>query len=353
VYGPDKYPIIERIESFIPDLKDFPIDSSSIYDENLKLRMPVPISKTDTLVSDIWILTERKEIVSPDCAKVDISSILKAINVLVKNRGKVGDERGCYRPWWHSWFLNELKEIERINLAAEIADYLKHRGYQDVFNLKACAEEKDIHGNTALHLSAKLGRFEVARYLLSHGLDVNSTNLLGETPIMMATLSCHLGICELFILNGADLQKRNKDGKGVFHYFARSNWRRKVKEEKNEIARKYISLSVDPNMRSDNGDTAMHICAFDGNKANLEILMEIGANIEEKNNVFRTPLHSAILWGSRSVAKLLLEKGANTDNKDIYRESILDVAESRSKFEKGWEDVVQEIRRHNTSGETK
>ena len=67
-----------------------------------------------------------------------------------------------------------------------------------------------------------------------------------------------------------------------------------------------------------NDMTGLHLAAFFGIKAIVQLLLEKGAEIEAKDNYGRTPLSWAAENGHEATVKLLLEKGAEIEAKDNY-----------------------------------
>lgn len=70
----------------------------------------------------------------------------------------------------------------------------------------------DHIGWTPLHYASSKGQLEVAQFLVANGADVNSQSLNGTTPLMMAAQSGNESLIKLLLDNGADLQLRNTLG---------------------------------------------------------------------------------------------------------------------------------------------
>lgn len=58
--------------------------------------------------------------------------------------------------------------------------------------------------NSHIILASKNGYYDVVKYLLELGFNVNDTNLLDETPLMYALESKHFDVADLLIKHGAD-----------------------------------------------------------------------------------------------------------------------------------------------------
>ena len=70
----------------------------------------------------------------------------------------------------------------------------------------------DHIGWTPLHYAASKGQIEVAQFLISNGAMVDSLNLGGTTPLMMAVQSGNEYLVKLLLDKGANLQLRNDLG---------------------------------------------------------------------------------------------------------------------------------------------
>ena len=71
-------------------------------------------------------------------------------------------------------------------------------------------------GNTAFHLAALNGQFEIVLLLVLSGFSINERNLKGETPLHVAVGHVNSESCaRFFVAAGADLHAKTKAGKSV------------------------------------------------------------------------------------------------------------------------------------------
>jgi len=112
----------------------------------------------------------------------------------------------------------ELLEIQYLNI--DIVKLFLEKGA----NIKV----KDIHGNTALHISAKRENAELMEFLLHQGINPDSKNEEGYTALHLTLInSPRYGDIRrkinLLINYGADISLKDKKRNSVFHLLAQNN----------------------------------------------------------------------------------------------------------------------------------
>jgi ankyrin repeat protein len=94
--------------------------------------------------------------------------------------------------------------------------------------------------------------------------------------------------------------------------------------------REFISADVDINAEDDDGDTALLIACWRGNKEIVELLLENGADVNyETDAYFYTALMNASGHGHAEIVRLLLNHGAKVNAEDDWQlTSLMRAAES-------------------------
>ena len=76
---------------------------------------------------------------------------------------------------------------------------------------------------------------------------------------------------------------------------------------------------IDPCTYTDScGDTALHIAAFQGNAKVVQILIDLGLDVNGLGDMGCTPLHYAVMAKSREVVDILLAAGAANNIKNQF-----------------------------------
>ncbi len=176
--------------------------------------------------------------------------------------------------------------------------------------------------------AARDGAIERVRELLEEGFDVDEgdPNDDDTTPLMYAALHGNNDIVdELILVWGADENVTDRFGTTVLMCAAQEGHHKLIKslcmnpdedfedssEDEESGKRKRTRSththghSVDPNIKNDDGDTALHYAAEQGHKKAVQMLLRYGADPTLKNNKKRTAQDEASDKGDKAIVKLL------------------------------------------------
>lgn len=134
-------------------------------------------------------------------------------------------------------------------------------------------------GHTPLSLAAAYGQWEIFRYLLEKGADVNNITLTNTTPMHAACFHDKPDMIELLFQYGGAKCLQKKDIFGEY--------------------------------------TPMLRAVQCGNNGVISLLFEKGANPEEKTKEGWNALHLASICGHRHLYGLLIDNGVSLDEKDL------------------------------------
>jgi len=142
-------------------------------------------------------------------------------------------------------------------------------------------------------------QYDIVRFLLEKGADVNRASPSGSLPLHMAT---NADMIQLLLEHGADVNKADGYGETPLHKAVRAGILENV--------RVLIERGADVNARDRDGFTPVN-----GNMS-IPILNELvthGADVNTKSNIGMRPIHWAAAYARVEQAKYLLDHGADVN----------------------------------------
>jgi hypothetical protein len=130
-------------------------------------------------------------------------------------------------------------------------------------------ESKDIYGNTPLNNAALIGRIKICKLLLDHGAKIESKGNLDATPLFCACQEGHLSVVSLLIARGADIEASDIDGWRPLHIAALKGHL--------EIVKALIARHFDMNALTNDGETALGIARREKHPSIISYLQSLGA----------------------------------------------------------------------------
>jgi ankyrin repeat protein len=159
-------------------------------------------------------------------------------------------------------------------------------------------------GNTALHFAAFNGDGAVVEILLSNGASIDLQNNGGMTPLHRAAVGNRIEAVKVLIEYGASLEIKDNEGQTALDV---------AFGESQDLLREAGAVQGSPAETSAVNEEL--IAAVDtGDPAEVERLLEEGANPNFANGEGNMPLALAAEMGTRDIAQLLLEAGADVNS---------------------------------------
>ena len=165
-----------------------------------------------------------------------------------------------------------------------------------------------------LNLAIESLQFNVARYLVLNGADVNVEDSKGRTPLFYFGETQRdpddydvdfRSIGEFLIEHGADINHRDHEGNTPLH----------IAVDNSRIVELLISKGADVNAKNKKGVTPLHLAAYDFRydrpTKSIEILLKAKANVNAQDNEGLAPLNYAVKSDNYKACELLLKNGAD------------------------------------------
>lgn len=122
---------------------------------------------------------------------------------------------------WRSWWKKKRSNCEDLLMAAEAGNLEQVKSLLDksIHNeFVADFRFQGLDDFTALHFSAQENRYDVCKFLIEKGADLEAKSSIGRTSLHLSALRGNTEIVELLAKNGADLNSRDSDNYTPLHY---------------------------------------------------------------------------------------------------------------------------------------
>jgi ankyrin repeat protein len=208
----------------------------------------------------------------------------------------------------------------------------------------------DFNGFTPLMEAARQGQGEMVQLLLARGADHDMQTESGKSPLHWAAMSGNLQVVEYLLAAGSDVNLQDSAGATPLSKGARNP----------AVIRALLDEGADPNLKGFDGSTplmpavlnadslrllidaganvietneegksALHYAAIEGNAESISELLAHGADVECGDNQGQTPLLCAVSSGNVSNVTALLDAGADPMATNANGQSSLDLAKKR------------------------
>ncbi len=182
---------------------------------------------------------------------------------------------------------------------------------------KGDLEIVDGNGASLLHWASLHGSGQTVSWLIENGLNVDSANVFGETPLLMAALAGAYPSTVMGDDRGDVIAQLLESGACV-DIFAAAALGDEETTDSLLAADRGLAHATNPL-----GSTPLHFAAWAGRRVTAQALLDAGANINAQDRHGRSPLFYAACWGRhRAIVDLLRKHGAQTGLKDIWGKDI-------------------------------
>lgn len=218
----------------------------------------------------------------------------------------------------HTWESTSALHIACIMGTQAVVQVLVEAGAQ-------CTAETG-NGETGLHLAALMGHVAIVEYLLHCGISTEHRSRDGWTPIFFAVMRGHTSIVELLLSNGADINATTPTGFTPLLELLASErskqcdetpwWTENDLVKLENLAKMLIEKGSDINATVAKGFTGLHWAARAGRPAIVQLILELGANVNALNDDGNSALKLAMTqqnwtYQREKIVLLLLNNGAS------------------------------------------
>jgi len=175
---------------------------------------------------------------------------------------------------------------------------------RDIFGLNQDVNSVNGQGQTALHIAAIKDLSDIAAVLLARGASVDLPDKQGNTALHLAVKNGSTSILPILAQYGASLFSVDLQGKSVLQTALQQN---------PDLISKLVTKNTIGN-RDAAGNTVLHVAAAQGLEGLTDILIELGADQQARNNAGLTALDEALQFPQSlphaKIAWKLIRRGA-------------------------------------------
>jgi len=204
----------------------------------------------------------------------------------------------------HSLYLSDIR-------GRTVMDYIAARGTVNMIT-KSINSGADINKqstsdptSTLLHTAARSGHIDMVRYLFEQGINIDSKDRYGNTPLMCAVSGGHETVVTYLLKNKADY---NLVDRGNFTPLMISLSNGGIK-----VATEILLLNPNLNIQDDQyGRNALMIAIQKRVSKLVEMIIAFSPNLNAQDREGNTALHTAVYMNDYDTVSLLVKNGANT-----------------------------------------
>lgn len=176
------------------------------------------------------------------------------------------------------------------------------------FILCGCATKIEAIASDDLVFAAKMGDVVEINRQLDNGVDVNSQNKNGITPLIATAFYGNLDAAKILLARGAVV---NAYGASDYPALVAA-----IMQDQKCMAELLINNGADVNIKLRDGTSPLHVAVLQGSMDIVALLIEDGADINAKDKDGQTPLDDSVINQNQDMVKLLVAKGADVNAQD-------------------------------------
>jgi ankyrin repeat protein len=208
---------------------------------------------------------------------------------------------------------------------------------------KPIIDTRSTDGNTPLILTAMKGHHRIVQLLIDYGMDVNSKNKGGGTPLSNATIKGPDGedAALLLIENRAKVKFTIKNRQSTALHHSSSSRQERVVQRL--LERKLVAVDA----KDGTSFTSLYFAIIRSQEAIVRLLLRNGAKQKDQGEKpkHKIVLHTAVLYKNAGIVKLLLENGGDTKRKNGSGQTAKAAAHT-----KGFTEIVPVFEEYESSG---
>jgi len=175
-----------------------------------------------------------------------------------------------------------------------------------------------MNDNKYVFVTASEGNNRALKTLLDQGIDIESRDSKGNTPLIVATMKNRIRTVKFLLSRGADINAVNKKGLSPIHIAIYKN--------KPSMVFELMERGANLSAQDANGHSPLHIAVHKGYLSLVHTILESGITIDFNDDKGNSLLMTALKRGYLDIATLLINEGAEINTVDDRGNNLLHIA---------------------------
>jgi ankyrin repeat protein len=172
-------------------------------------------------------------------------------------------------------------------------------------------------GYTALIVASCRGHVQVVKELVEHGADIEAKDIQGCTPLLVASMFGHVTVVKELVEHGANIEAKDIQGDTPLHFACLNGH--------SVVVKALLSRGANDEAKGNFGDTLLHMASYNDHLPVVNALLSSGADILAVNHDGRLPIHYAVRGEHSAVSKYLLREFYATTRRLPLRDLLKDL----------------------------
>ena len=208
-------------------------------------------------------------------------------------------------------------------------------------------EDTDGKGNTIAHFAVANENYDILNFLWQKNVSLDVQNSDRDSPLLKAVREGRNRMVQYLVDRNCDMNTQDNDGmfpldvavlkgnKQITRILLERN-ARSAKTSTHIVAaakfgfldwlKRFVVKGVDINVKTDDGESLLHVACGSDQVATVTYLCEHGAVLNWQDNNGNTALHVAVSNGHLDVTRVLVDKGADLNTADTAGSTALHMA---------------------------
>ncbi|WP_020559604.1 ankyrin repeat domain-containing protein [Thiofilum flexile] len=169
----------------------------------------------------------------------------------------------------------------------------------------------DSHGNTPLLLAIEQHQWLIVEWLLTQPFNIEAKNLAGQNILHLLILNKYFTSVQKLLTQYKDVNAKDNNGDTLLHYLARQECSEEGCQDQQKLMQTLIQLGADINVKNNDAETPLLLAIYANHQNTLANLLALKADFNSRNKLGYSGLQLALDQQHIAQAEQLIAAGAD------------------------------------------